>query len=288
MARPRKAITRFARALGVIAVASAASAPAAAANILTPRSSHSPGAGEMSHAYVIVAILATIAALAVNVALVLLVRRFRAARGREPLPPPVGGTRRIHQRLLGGLAAAAAILLILGIVLNDRAREVPASSGASASKPPLSIRVAGQQWLWRYTYPDGTFNYYELVVPAGRTVKLNLDSTDVIHRWWVPGLTAMAEAVPGRINHLSFRADRPGVYDGQSATFSGASYAAMRIRVRAVSEGAFTAWLAGQKRDLLTAQAAVQKALGEQGGAATAPSATLTPGVAPQTSGGAQ
>ena len=40
---------------------------------------------------------------------------------------------------------------------------------------PLEIEVSGQQWLWRYEYPDGTFSYYEMVVPVDTEVVLNLD-----------------------------------------------------------------------------------------------------------------
>ena len=53
---------------------------------------------------------------------------------------------------------------------------------------PLQIQASGQQWLWRYEYPDGeTFSYYELVVPVDTAVIVNLASTDVVHRWFVPG-----------------------------------------------------------------------------------------------------
>jgi cytochrome c oxidase subunit 2 len=236
----------------------------------------------MHDAYVVFAVIAVILAVAVNVALVVLVRRFRAARGREPAPRAPGRAAPLQFRLLSGLAALAALLLVLGIVFDDRARGVPKSAGASKAKPPLSIRAAGQQWLWRYTYPDGTFSYHELVVPAGRAIRLAVDSTDVVHRWWVPSLAGMAEAVPGRLNTVWFRADEPGVYEGRSTAFSGASYAAMRTRVRAVSDAEFTAWLEKQRSDLIEAQSAVQKAVGEQGGQVSDPSAALTPGVAGQ------
>ena len=69
--------------------------------------------------------------------------------------------------------------------------------------PPLAIhgaaqiKACGQQWIWRYEYPDGTYSYYELVVPVDTAVILNLCSTDVVHRWWVPGLSGKFDATPG-------------------------------------------------------------------------------------------
>jgi cytochrome c oxidase subunit 2 len=239
----------------------------------------------MHDAYVIVAVIAVIAVVAINVALVGLVMRNRAERGREPEQPGPGSRGIRPGFLAAGIGLLGVLVFTIGVVLNDNARAIPKSKGASADQPPLRIRVAGQQWLWRYTYPDGTFSYYQLVVPVGRTVRLAIDSTDVVHRWWVPALAGMSEAVPGRLNVAYFRADDPGEYDGQSSAFSGASYAAERIRVLAVSKPKYEAWLAAQKRDLLAAQAFVQKEVGEQAAGAGSASAPLTPGVAPQVEG---
>ena len=40
--------------------------------------------------------------------------------------------------------------------------------------------------------------------------------------------------MPGTSNQTWFKADQEGIYDGASYAFSGASYAAMRTRVRVV------------------------------------------------------
>jgi cytochrome c oxidase subunit 2 len=237
----------------------------------------------MHDAYIVFAILATLAAVAVNAGLVLAVIRYRARRGAEPeLRLPGGVTPGRVAWALGALTTAA---FTVGVLFNESARDAPASL-AGAKQQPLRIRAAGQQWLWRYTYPDGTFSYYELVVPAGRTVRLSVDSTDVVHRWWVPELAGQTEAVPGRINRVYFRVDEPGIYDGQSTAFSGSAFAAMRTRVRAITESEYLAWLDNQRNDLLEAQSAVAKALRESSSPSGAPSAPLTPGVAPQTAPG--
>ena len=67
----------------------------------------------------------------------------------------------------------------------QRSLDLPSTPSSQA---PLVIRACGQQWIWRYEYPDGTYSYYELVVPVDTAVILHLCSTDVVHRWWVPGL----------------------------------------------------------------------------------------------------
>ena len=67
---------------------------------------------------------------------------------------------------------------------------------------PLKIEATGQQWLWRYDYPNGAFSYYKLVVPADTAVKLKLVSTDVVHTWNVPDLSGKRDAVPGKVNQV--------------------------------------------------------------------------------------
>ena len=278
MARPRIAL-RTAHALGLAALILALGAPTAAAASLAPPKGDSPAVADMHDAYVVIAVLATLLAVGVNLALILAATRKSSSPGEheaaEAVPSAPSATPR---RALAALGALAVAVFITGDRVPTRSRRIPAGTGAEAGKQ-LDVRVAGQQWLWRYTYPDGTFSYYELVVPVGRTVRLAIDSTDVVHRWWVPELTGMAEAVPGRLNPVYFRADQPGVYDGRSSAFSGQSYAAMRIRVRAVSDSEFTTWLSNQKAGILTAQAAVQKSVGEAGASAKVPSASGTPGV---------
>ncbi len=119
---------------------------------------------------------------------------------------------------------------------------------------PLTIKATGQQWLWRYDYPNGAFSYYKLVVPVDTAVKLELLSTDVVHAWDVPDLSGKRDAVPGKTNEVVFNADEEGEYSGQSATLSGQAYGAMRTAVDVVSPQAYEAFLEQQKADIESAQ----------------------------------
>ena len=155
------------------------------------------------------------------------------------------------------LTVFAAVILVLSFVFTDKAREVPTTGSAglaSAKSAPLKIETTGQQWLWRYDYPNGAFSYYKLVVPVDTTVELNLISTDVIHTWDVPELAPKRDAVPGKTNHVVFRADEEGTFDGQSATFSGQAYAAMRTEVDVVSPQEYKDFIASQKAGIQAAQ----------------------------------
>jgi len=246
-------------------------APATAyADGLTPASPASPGTEDTQIAYVVMAVLAILIALAVIGGLI------AAARGpAEDAPderrPRTRGTSRIQGRVGTGLGLLALAVFVFGIIVTESARKVdPTGADGLATaqldlKPPpgeakpLEIEVTGQQWLWRYQYPDGTFSYFEMVVPVDTAVVLNIESTDVLHSWWVPALTGMFEVAPGSDNKAWFKADEVGTYEGRSTQFSGDAYATMRAAVRVVEPAEYEAWLAQQAEDIQKAQESVAR-----------------------------
>ena len=216
---------------------------------------HSPGTEQIDTLMSVGFVAAAIVVVAVNVALFYALRRYRDERGAEPRQ--VSGGRRIQFRVAGALTAFAAILLIVSIVFTDKARQTPATGPdglQAAHSEPLRIEATGQQWLWRYDYPNEAFSYYKLVVPVDTTVALDLISTDVIHTWFVPDLAGKRDAVPGKTNQVVFRADEEGTFEGSSATLSGQGYAPMRTAVEVVSPEEYKAFIVSQKANIQTAQ----------------------------------
>ncbi len=118
----------------------------------------------------------------------------------------------------------------------------------------MTIKATGQQWLWRYDYPNGSFSYYKLVVPVDTAVELELLSTDVVHTWNVPDLSGKRDAVPGKTNQVEFSADEEGTYEGASATLSGQAYGSMRTAVEVVSPQAYEDFIKQQKSEIEEAQ----------------------------------
>ena len=216
---------------------------------------HSPGSDQIDTLLWIGFVVGVILIVAINVALVYALRRYRGERGAEPRQ--VRGGRGVQLRAGAVLAAFAAVVLVLSLIYTDKARETPATGSAglaSAKSEPLKIEATGQQWLWRYDYPNQAFSYYKLVVPVDTTVELDLVSTDVIHTWSVPELAAKRDAVPGKVNHVVFRADEEGAYEGDSSTFSGQAYAAMRTEVDVVSPQEYEDFVKTQRDDIQAAQ----------------------------------
>jgi cytochrome c oxidase subunit 2 len=216
---------------------------------------HSPGTDQIDTLLWIGFIAAVILVVAVNAALFFAVRRFRSERGAAPRQLLSG--RGLQFRVGALLTVFAALLFILGIVFTDKARQTPSTDEAglaSAKSEPLQIEATGQQWLWRYDYPNGAFSYYKLVVPVDTAVQLNLESTDVVHTWDVDDLAPKADAVPGKTHKVVFSADEEGAYEGDSATLSGQAYASMRTAVEVVSPEEYEEFIETELSEIEAAQ----------------------------------
>jgi heme/copper-type cytochrome/quinol oxidase subunit 2 len=200
----------------------------------------------------------------VLVALLGVVRRFRATRGAEPRQ--LTGPGRVQVPVAAVLTAFALALFLISVVLTDEARETP-SGGANALtsvkgealRNPVEIEATGQQWIWRYDYPNGAFSYYKLVVPVDTPIKLKLVSTDVVHTWDVGDLAAKTDAVPGKAHNVVFRADGEGSFAGNSSTLSGQAYGQMRTEVEVVSADEYRSFVQKQLKDINSAQERVVK-----------------------------
>jgi cytochrome c oxidase subunit 2 len=131
----------------------------------------------------------------------------------------------------------------------------------------VTIKVTGHQWYWEYTYPDAKglhFDSYmiqdadlkgdqlklrhlavdnQLVVPAGKNIRILTTSADVIHSFFVPSLGVQRYAIPGRTIETWFRVDQPGDYYGECNQICGTNHSVMPISVHAVSPEDYKAWL---------------------------------------------
>jgi cytochrome c oxidase subunit II len=109
---------------------------------------------------------------------------------------------------------------------------------------PLRIRVTGKQWWWDVAYLGGaqptTAN--EIVIPTGRMAEIELQSSDVIHSFWVPRLAGKIDMIPGKSNRLYLQAERPGIYLGHCAEYCGGPHALMKFRVIALPPDRYANW----------------------------------------------
>jgi cytochrome c oxidase subunit II len=265
-------------ALGASLLVLLAAAPGALGDSITPESGGSQNADDIDTLYKVALYIALVIFLIVEGTLIWSLVRYRARRG-GPAAAQIRGNTPLE---LGWTVAASVIVAGLSaltfLYLDDIQNPPPSDRGglgASAAQlaaigqpdppksggPTLNINVNGQQYLWRYDYPGSPqlFNYYEMVVPTGTTVTLDISASDVVHSWWIPKLGGKADAVPGHVNETWFKIPRgrEGTYTGQCAELCGAGHADMRAVVRAVTPAEYEAWAERQRADIREAQEAL-------------------------------
>lgn len=185
---------------------------------------------------------------------VLLVAFFRVRRVNAETPPDVKPDPAREKRIGYVVKGAVAVTLItLFVLMITSFRTGSAIYSLSQSDNPLSIKVTGHQWWWEVEYQDqipsnNVTTANEIHIPVGRPIKLELQTTDVIHSFWLPNLHGKKDLVPNYPTTFFFQADKPGTYTGQCAEYCGYQHAKMRFTVVAESNEDFESWIrAGQQ-----------------------------------------
>ena len=255
-------------------------APGAMADVLTPESGGgSKNAEAIDTLYKIALFLGFLIFLLVEGVLIYVLVKHRYKRG-GPAPAQIRGNTKLE---VGWTVGAAVLLVILSVVtfiyLGDiKNPDGPSAGGLNATatqyatidqnQPPgdpkraLTVEVNGQQYLWRFRYPNGAINYYDMVVPYDTTVILRITASDVAHSWWIPKLGGKADAIPPDtkyVNKTWFKITEKGnqryrqytgaaYFNGACAELCGDNHADMRARVVALPVDQYQRWVEDQKR----------------------------------------
>lgn len=200
----------------------------------------SPNAAAITHLFIvslwICAVIFAVVAGLVGYSLV----KFRWRAG-EPDPEQIAGSKKVE--VIWTVVPFLIVLLLFGLTVHAMDRSDPPPDG----HPDLI--VIGHQWWWEVRYPkDGFATANEIHIPIGRPISVRLDTTDVLHEFWVPQLTRKMTTVPGAGNHVWMEADHAGTYQGVCSEFCGTQHAWMRFQVIAESPQRYAAWVQRQLR----------------------------------------
>nr|YP_009707717.1 cytochrome c oxidase subunit II [Palaemon sinensis]QES95224.1 cytochrome c oxidase subunit 2 [Palaemon sinensis] len=139
------------------------------------------------------------------------------------------------------------------------------------NNPSVTLKVIGHQWYWSYEYSDfaqvefdsymvpesnmtkASFRLLDVdnrtVLPMNTQVRVLITAADVIHSWTVPALGVKVDAIPGRLNQLSFQMNRPGLFYGQCSEICGANHSFMPIVVESTSVKSFLNWISSHSEE---------------------------------------
>jgi cytochrome c oxidase subunit 2 len=229
--------------LAALPVALVSAAAAVASNGgLTPVTPESPNAHAITQTYWVILVVTGVIFLLVETALIVFIVRFRSrGRAREQEGAQIHGATKLEvASTIVPVLVLAGIAAFVFVKLPTIKDVPPAKAGAN----PLHIRVEGQQYYWKFDYPGGQVAIHRMVVPVGRVVTLDVVSPDVIHSWWVPALGGKIDAIPGRVNHTWFKAEKLGSYEVRCAELCGLEHAHMTGFVDVVGPAAYAHFLA--------------------------------------------
>lgn len=138
-----------------------------------------------------------------------------------------------------------------------------------SDNPDVTVDVIAFQWNWEFRYPDyktdrdntpvstiGTSGEIPLlVVPADRSIRFNLESTDVIHSFFVPEFHFKRDVFPDPKKNNQDNAfeitkiDRPGSFVGRCAELCGVYHAVMNFEVRALEPALFDRYMSLREKN---------------------------------------
>ena len=171
----------------------------------------------------------------VTAVVVFSVWKWRVSDDDDADGPPIHG----HTGLeILWTAVPAVLVIVIGVV-----SAVVLARNGQAGPRPLEVTAIGQQFTWRFEYPDSEVTTGELVLPVGREARFTMRALDVLHSFWVPEFGQKMDAVPGISTTILVTPKRTGDFRVVCTELCGLGHATMRARARVVSEQEFEAWL---------------------------------------------
>nr|QJQ26921.1 cytochrome c oxidase subunit II [Hemisphaerius rufovarius] len=129
------------------------------------------------------------------------------------------------------------------------------------NNPSITIKAMGHQWYWTYQYSDkkkieidaymtkkkNSIRLMEvdnrISVPFNTQTRMIISSSDVIHSWTIPSIGVKMDAIPGRLNQMSFSTKKPGIFMGQCSEICGTNHSFMPITMESINMKSFIKWM---------------------------------------------
>lgn len=113
---------------------------------------------------------------------------------------------------------------------------------------PLVVEVVALDWKWLFIYPEqGIAVVNELAAPIDRPIQFNITASSIMNSFFIPALAGQIYAMPGMQTKLSAVVNKPGVFDGFSANYSGHGFNGMRFKFHGLTTADFDKWVATTK-----------------------------------------
>lgn len=141
----------------------------------------------------------------------------------------------------------AAILIVLSFMSVSTWARVK----RHAPDSDFELQVTAKQFNWEVVYPGADRQFgtqddvkfdNDLHVPVNKVVRIQLQSSDVIHSFFLPNLRLKQDAVPGRNILVWFEATKPGKYELPCAELCGFGHSGMKGWLFVHTPEEYTKW----------------------------------------------
>ncbi len=119
------------------------------------------------------------------------------------------------------------------------------------------IKVTGQQWAWTFEYPDNpdteaedSFFSDKLVLLQNQPIKLEMNSLDVIHSFWVPELRVKQDVTPGVETVYRVTPTLAGEYSVRCTEICGLNHSLMMSDVLVMDQSSYNKWVEAKLAEL--------------------------------------
>ncbi len=188
--------------------------------------------GLVDNAFIFILGTSVLLLIGVTLAMIIMVVKYR--RSKHPNPAQIEGSVTLETLWTVLPTILVLVMFYYGWAGFKVMRDIPDDA--------MPVTVTGQMWSWVFEYENGKQST-ELIVPTGRNVKLNLESVDVIHSFFVPAFRLKEDCVPGRHNKAWFKSTRDGEYNIFCAEYCGERHSAMLSLVKSIPPREFDEWL---------------------------------------------
>ena len=115
---------------------------------------------------------------------------------------------------------------------------------SSIPEDSMVVNVSAQMWKFSFKYDNGKVSD-TLYVPVDRPVKVELNSIDVNHAFYIPAFRLKKDIIPGKANTAWFTATEVGSHPIFCAEYCGLNHSYMYTEVVVLSLDDFIAWSNG-------------------------------------------
>ncbi len=97
-------------------------------------------------------------------------------------------------------------------------------------------KATAKQWNWTFSYPnDAAQSYGELWLEVDKPASFLLESTDVLHAFYLPAMRVKRDVIPGRYQRIWFHPTELGEFHLFCAEYCGENHSTMYAKVHVVT-----------------------------------------------------